>query len=115
MSQIEKDYITLFPNELLENINELLKIVYSQKNIDNFVEGKDLLAHSLVYFSMPKMETDFFIKAYEIEKILELLNKIMKYIEDDSSLKLRERDLKFFNERTESPLIGYSCKNTEIC
>ena len=109
MSQIEKDYNTFFPNELLEYINELLNIANSQKNMDNFVEGKTLFAYSSVNFTMPELGTDFFIEAYEIEKILQLLNKIMEYIENDSSLKLRKREVDFFNKRNVCPLIGHSC------
>ena len=34
----------------------------------------------------------------------------MRYIENDSEIKLRKRELKFFNERNVSPSIGYSCE-----
>ena len=109
MSQIEKDYITLFPNELLENVNELLNIVMRQKNMRNYVEGNNFKRCSSVDCSVIKWDADFFIYTYEIEKVLKLLNSIMQYIENDSSLELRKRELKFFNERNVFPQIGESC------
>lgn len=109
ISQIEKDFPTFFPNELLEKIEKLLNDVAPQKNMINFIEGKNLSMCLPQYNIMPQLPTDFFINAYKIENVLCLLNEIMTYIENDSSLQLRYRDLKFFNERNTCPTIGHSC------
>ena len=55
------------------------------------------------------MPVDFFIEAYQVEELLRILDEIMVYIENDSTIKLRARELKFFNERNVCPLIGHSC------
>lgn len=113
ISQIERDYISLFPNELLELLDRLLDIVGAQRYIDEFVEGKkrlELLPHD---FPMPQLPTDFFVRAYKIEEVLMLLNKIMIYIENDSEISLRKRDLNFFNDRNVCPSIGHSCDKND--
>ena len=99
MLQIERDYMYLFPNELLELINRLLDIVGAQRDMDDFVEGND--AKELIgrNFTIPQLPAEFFIGAYKLEEILMLLDEIMKYIESDSEIELRKRELKFFNER----------------
>ena len=111
ISQIERDYISLFPNELLELLDRLLDIVGAQRYIDEFVEGKKLLEFSPRDIPMPQLPTDFFINAYKMEEVLMLLDEIMRYIENDSEIRLRKRELKFFNERNVCPSIGYSCSD----
>lgn len=109
ISQLERDYAFLFPNELLELLDRLLNIVEPQRYIDDFVEGKiqpELFPH---IFPMPQFPTDFFVTAYKIEEILMLLDEIMLSIEKDSEISLRRRELDFFNERNVYPTIGYSC------
>ena len=113
ISQIEKDFPTFFPNELLEKIEELLITVEPQKNMIDFVEGKNLSMWFPQDAFMPQMPTDFFVNAYKIEDIIRLLDEIMAYIENDSSLDLRYKDLRFFNERNVCPTIGYSCNSEE--
>ena len=114
ISQIERDYITLFPNELLEPLDKLLDIVGAQRYIDEFVEGTKRLEWLPYNMQMPQMPTDFFVDAYKIEDVLMLLDEIMRYIESDSEIKLRKRELKFFNERNVCPSIGYSCDAIDI-
>ena len=72
ISQIERDYISLFPNELLELLDRLLDIVGAQRYIDEFVEGKKLLEFSPRDIPMPQLPTDFFINAYKME----IINKV---------------------------------------
>lgn len=114
ISQIERDYITLFPNELLETLDKLLDIVGAQRYIDEFVEGKNRLELLPYNVPMPQMPTDFFVDAYKIDEILMLLDEIMRYIEKDSGKNLRRRELKFFNERNVCPLIGHSCDKSVV-
>lgn len=113
MSQIERDYISLFPNKLLELLDRLLYIVEAQRYIDELVEGKkqlELLPHTIL---MPQLPTDFLVDAYKVEEVLMLLDEIMKYIENDSEIRLRKRELKFFNERNVCPSIGHSCDKND--
>lgn len=114
MSQIERDYISLFPNELLELLDRLLDIVGAQRYMDEFVEGKKGLELLPYNISMPHLPTNFFVDAYKLEEVLMLLDETMKYIEEDSEIRLRKRELKFFNERNTCPSIGYSCDKNNI-
>ena len=56
------------------------------------------------------LPVEMFIDAYKIEETIQVLDDIMKYIESDSTKKLRERSLNFFNDRNTSPTIGYTCR-----
>lgn len=98
MLQIERDYISLFPNELLELLDELLDIVGVQRYIDEFVEGKKLLEFLPHNISMPQLPADFFVDGYKMKEVLKLLDEIMRYIENDSEITLRKRELNFFND-----------------
>ena len=110
MSQIERDYISLFPSELLKSLDKLLDIIEAQRHMDDFVESKKLLEFLPHEIQIPQLPTEFFVGAYKLEEVLMLLDEIMRYIENDSEIKLRKRELKFFNERNVSPSIGYSCE-----
>lgn len=107
--QIERDFPTFFPNELLEKVEHLLKIVAPQRNLINFVEGEQPLQWVSNIECRPRLPTDFFVDAYKIKEIISGLNDIMVYIEQDSGKKLRYRELAFFNNRNTVPTIGYSC------
>lgn len=107
--QIERDFPTFFPNELLEKVEHLLKIVAPQRNLINFVEGGQPLQWVSNIECRPRLPTDFFVDAYKIKEIISGLNNIMVYIEQDSGKKLRYRELAFFNNRNTVPTIGYSC------
>lgn len=107
--QIERDFPTFFPNELLEKVEHLLKIVAPQRNLINFVEGGQPLQWVSNIECRPRLPTDFFVDAYKIKEIISGLNDIMVYIEQDSGKKLRYRELAFFNNRNTVPTIGYSC------
>ena len=111
--QIERDYISFFPNELLELLDKLLDIVGGQRYIDEFVEGKKLLEWLPRDIPMPQLPTNFFIDTYKVEEVLRLLDEIMRYIENDSEIRLRKRKLNFFNERNVCPFIGYSCNKND--
>ena len=50
-----------------------------------------------------------FVEGYKIEDALQVLDSTMAYIEKDSSKKLRERNMDFFNNRNVNPTIGYTC------
>lgn len=113
ISQIERDYISLFPNGLLELLDRLLDIVGAQRYIDEFVEGKKQLELLSYNITMPQFPTNFFVDAYKMEEVLMLLDEIMKYIENDSEIMLRKRELKFFNERNVCPSIGHSCDKND--
>lgn len=106
--QIERDFPTFFPNELLEKVEHLLKIVAPQRNLINFVEGGQPLQWVSNIECRPRLPTDFFVDAYKIKEIISGLNDIMVYIEQDSGKKLRYRELAFFNNRNTVPTIGYS-------
>ena len=110
LSQIEKDFPTFFTNEMLEMFDEILGIVMPQKNLVNFVEGKFLPDWAADQVKISQIPTQMFIDAYKIEEILRLLDGIMQYIESDSSIILRKRDLAFFNDRNVCPTLGYSCE-----
>ena len=110
LSQIEKDFPTFFPNELLVQIDNLLAIVQLQTNIVNFVEGRSLTQHIKEQIGVFMLPTEMFVDGYKIEEALQVLDSIMAYIEKDSSKKLRERNLNFFNDRNTSPTIGHTCK-----
>lgn len=112
--QIERDFPTFFPNELLEKVERLLKIVAPQMNLVNFVEGRQLLQWAPDVEHMPQLPTDFFVDAYEIKEIISVLNDIMAYIEQDSGKKLRYRELNFFNNRNTVPTIGHSCDEISV-
>lgn len=114
VSQIEKDFPTFFANELLEMIDELLVLVQPQKNLVNFVEGKYMPTWAANRVKMALIPTEMFIDAYHMENILCLLDRIMVYIEEDSSKKLRGRDLSFFNDRNVCPTLGHSCAETQM-
>lgn len=109
ISQIEKDFPTFFPGELLEKMEELLVVVKPQKFMIDFVEGTNYSMLLPQEAFMPQMPTEFFLDAYKIKDIIRLLDENMAYIEKDSSLILRYRDINFFNERNVCPTIGYSC------
>lgn len=97
----------------MELLDRLLDIVGAQRYIDEFVEGKkrlELLPHDI---PMPQLPTDFFVDAYKMEEVLMLIDEIMRYIENDSEIRLRKRELKFFNERNVCPSIGYSCDKND--
>ena len=112
--QIERDFPTFFPNELLEKVESLLKIVAPQMNLVNFVEGRQLLQWAPVPECMPQLPTDFFVDAYKIQEIISVLNDILAYIEQDSGEKLRYRELAFFNNRNTVPTIGHSCDKISV-
>ena len=112
--QIERDYITLFPSELVESIDKLLNIVGAQRYMDDMVEENNLMDWLPRDINRPQMPVDFFIEAYQVEELLRILDEIMAYIENDSTIKLRERELKFFNERNVCPLIGHSCDKDNV-
>lgn len=112
--QIERDFPTFFPNELLEKVEHLLKIVAPQRNLINFVEGGQPLQWVSNIECRPRLPTDFFVDAYKIKEIISGLNDIMVYIEQDSGKKLRYRELAFFNNRNTVPTIGYSCDKTSV-
>ena len=114
VSQIEKDFPTFFANELLEMIDKLLVIIQPQKNLVNFVEGKYIPAWVGDRIKIAQIPTEMFIDAYEIEHILQLLDRIMVHIEEDSSMKLRGRELSFFNNRNVCPLLGHSCADEQM-
>lgn len=107
--QIEKDFPTFFPNELLEQIDNLLAIAQLQTNIVNFVEGRSLTQHIKDKFGVFVLPTEMFVEGYKIEDALQVLDSTMAYIEKDSSKKLRERNMDFFNNRNVNPTIGYTC------
>ena len=109
LSQVEKDFPTFFPNELLELIDSLLTNAKTQTNIVNIVEFRSPISHIQEQFERPEIPTEMFIKAYKIEETLQVLDSIMSYIESDSSKVLRERNLDFFNNRNISPSIGHTC------
>ena len=109
LSQVERDFPTFFPNELLEQIDNLLSLVQAQTNIVNFVEMRSLTPRIKEEFGIPMLPTEMFVDAYKIEETLRVLDVIMAYIENDSSKKLRERSLEFFNDRNTSPTIGHTC------
>lgn len=110
ISQIEKDFPTFFPNDLLEQIDKLLAIVQLQTNMVNFVEGRALPDYIKKQVNIYRLSTEMFIEAYKIADVLMILESIMAYIEKDSAKKLSERSLEFFNNRNTSPIIGYTCK-----
>ena len=114
LSQIEKDFPTFFPNELLEQIDNLLAIVQLQTNIVNFVEGCSFTQRIKEQFGVFMLPTEMFVGGYKIEKALQELDSIMAYIEKDSTKKLRERNLDFFNNRNTSPTIGHTCKKDPV-
>jgi hypothetical protein len=114
LSQIEKDFPTFFPNELLDKIDKLLDIALMQTHIVDFVEMKRLPKNILEGVGVPILPTEFFIDGYKIEEALELLDSIMEYIEKDSSKKLKERSLDFFNNRNVQPILGHSCGSLGI-
>lgn len=111
--QIEKDFLSFFPNDLLAIFEELLQLVLSQKNMQNFVEGRDLSDWTTSPSSMPQLPTDFFIDAYKIMDVIRLLEQVMYHIESESNKPLRKRDVQFFNNRNTKPVIGDSCKKSE--
>jgi len=88
---------------------ELLSIVSSQKNMIDFVEGRHRSAWLPQDNVILQIPTDCFVESYKMEDVLRLLDEIMAYIEEDSTLNLRYRDLKFFNDRNVCPILGYSC------
>ncbi len=106
--QIERDFPTFFPNELLEKVEHLLKIVAPQTNLGSFIEDQQKQWASNAE-CVPRLPTDFLVDAYRIKEIINVLNDIMVYIEQDSGEKLRYRELAFFNNRNTVPTIGYSC------
>ena len=110
LSQIEKDFPTFFPNDLLEQIDSLLAIVQTQTNIVNFVEMRALNTFVKEQLPLPMHPADMFVDAYKIVETLQLIDSIMEYIEKDSSKSLRERSLDFFNNRNTCPGIGHSCE-----
>lgn len=110
LSQVEKDFPTFFSNELLEKIDELLSLVQVQTNIVDFVEMRSLASSVKNQMGIPRLPVEMFVDAYKIEETIQVLDDIMEYIENDSSKKLRERDLDFFNNRNTSPTIGHTCK-----
>lgn len=108
--QIERDFPTFFPNDLLEIIETLLNIIEPQKNMVDFVGGKAILDFLPIQnIHMPELPTNYILEAYNLEEILRLLDEIMSYIEKDSTLVLRHKDVDFFNNRNTGPQIGYSC------
>lgn len=107
--QIERDFPTFFPNELLEKFEQILPLVEPQTRISDIIEGKNIIFRIHDNISVPLFPCEFFIDAYHISEIIKLLDEIMQYIENDSSISLRKRDLKYFNERHVTPAIGYSC------
>lgn len=114
LSQVERDFPTFFPNELLEQIDNLLSLVQAQTNIVNFVEMRSLTPSIKEKFGIPMLPTEMFVDAYKIEGTLRVLDIVMAYIENDSSKKLRERNLEFFNDRHTSPTIGHACDKNPI-
>lgn len=114
LSQVERDFPTFFPNELLEQIDNLLSLVQAQTNIVNFVEMRSLTPRIKEEFGIPMLPTEMFVDAYKIEETLRVLDVIMAYIENDSSKKLRERNLEFFNDRNTSPTIGHTCDKKPV-
>lgn len=109
LSQIVKDFPTFFPNELLDDIDKLLDIALTQTNIVDFVEMNHFPPDLIEQLEVPMFPIEFFIVANKIEEALELLDSIMEYIEKDSSKKLKERSLDFFNNRNVEPILGCSC------
>ena len=97
----------------MELLDRLLDIVGAQRYIDEFVEGKERLEMFPHDIPMPQLPTDFFVEAYKMEEVLMLLDEIMRYIENDSEIRLRKRELKFFNERNVCPCIGHSCDKND--
>lgn len=114
LSQIEKDFPTFFPNELLDNIDKLLNIALIQTNIGDFVEMKLLPQNIIEGLEIPMFPVEFFIVENKIEEALKLLDSIMDYIEKDSSKKLKERSLDFFNNRNAAPKLGDSSGGSDI-
>ncbi|MBR2895461.1 MAG: hypothetical protein IKC03_07370 [Oscillospiraceae bacterium] len=110
--QVERDFPTFFPNELLEKVDTLLKKVAPQMNLVDFVGGRQLQQWTPEINCTFQLPTDFIIDAYEIKNILHILDEIMAYIEHDSGKSLRCRELSFFNDRNTVPIIGHSCEKT---
>ena len=109
LSQVEKDFPTFIPNDLLEQIDNLLSLVQTQTNIVSFVEMRSLKPCIKEKVGIPMLPTKMFVDAYKIDETLRVLDVIMAYIENDSSIKLRERNLEFFNNRNTSPILGQAC------
>lgn len=109
LSQVEKDYPTFFPNELLEEIDDLLDILQMHTNIVKVVEMRMLPKSMRKQEDIPILTTDIFVDTYKIVETLRLLDSIMEYIENDSSKKLRERNINFFNNRNVRPTLGHTC------
>ena len=109
LSQVEKDYPTFFPNELLEEIDDLLNILQMHTNIVKVVEMRMLPKSMRKQEDIPILTTDIFVDTYKIVETLRLLDSIMEYIENDSSKKLRERNINFFNNRNVCPTLGHTC------
>lgn len=109
--QIEKDYTTLFSNELLEKAEKLLTQMEPQIHIIENVEGsfikqyvpKELLTEEMLHFSLP---AEFYIEEIDIKTSLKLLEDLIAFIENDSELVIRNRTLDFFNGRKEDTLLG---------
>lgn len=109
LSQVEKDFPTFIPNDLLEQIDNLLSLVQTQTNIVSFVEMRSLTPCIKEKVGIPMLPTKMFVDAYKLDETLRVLDVIMAYIENDSSIKLRERNLEFFNNRNTSPILGQAC------
>ena len=62
LSQVEKDFPTFFPDELLEQIDNLLSLVQAQTNIVNFVEMRSLTPHIKKEFGIPMLSTEMFVE-----------------------------------------------------
>lgn len=115
VEQIEKMFLDFFPNDLIVKLDQLLELIKVTKNMSDFIEQKTMRASGMFIPSqlgsdILKFPIEFFLEGNNLIKIIEILEEIMEYIERETGEMLRQRDIKFFNDRNTSPTLGGAYK-----
>ncbi|MBQ8604999.1 MAG: hypothetical protein IJ410_09195 [Oscillospiraceae bacterium] len=108
IEEIEKVFPDFIPNDLLENIEQLLELVKPLKGINNFIEMKPMADY--VSMQVVMMPTEFFLDAYKFIDIIDKLESVIKIVENEMDISIRERDVDFFNKRNIAPILGSACE-----
>ncbi|MHB1314295.1 MAG: hypothetical protein ACYCX2_02270 [Christensenellales bacterium] len=106
MRQIEQDFSFMFPADLLCLIEALLKLVEPINNLSNFLEFSKKFQAPVSIFPI-----EFFVDNNKLDEIFDALENVMKYVSENSKEDMLKIDIKYFNERNTSPILGDALKD----
>ena len=110
LSTIIDNFSYFLPVNLLDDLIVLNEKINIHSGIKRCIEFPITAGSS---DSIGILPIDFILSSEKFFETLELLEKCISFIEDETKRDIRLRDTKFFNEGNVSPTLGHNCKSKE--